>query len=164
MPFQRNIRHFLPRKAPREISGRKCHARMAKFSPCEMGVQISRCNCPKYRRKVLFGQVRRQIGEIIRQLCRQKQVEIIEGHAMPDHIHLVLSVPPKYSIAMLIGYIKGKSAIQIHRQLQSVKRGFTGKHFWSRGYCVSTVGLDEEMIREYVKHQNQLDRQEELDY
>jgi len=83
---------------------------------------------------------------------------------MPDHIHLVLSVPPKYSIAMLIGYIKGKSAIQIHRQLQSVKRGFTGKHFWSRGYCVSTVGLDEEMIREYVKHQDQLDRQEELDY
>ena len=119
---------------------------------------------PKYRRKVLFGRVRRQIGRIIRQLCRQKQVEIIEGHAMPDHIHLVLSVAPKYSIAMLIGYLKGKSAIQIHRQLQGVKKGFTGKHFWSRGYCVSTVGLDEKMIREYVKHQNDLDRQEEMDY
>jgi len=79
---------------------------------------------------------------------------------MPDHIHLVLSVPPKYSIAMFIGYLKGKSAIQIHRQLQGMKKGFTGKHFWSRGYCVSmsTVGLDEEMIREYVKHQNELDQ------
>jgi len=119
---------------------------------------------PKYRRKVLFGQIRKRIGEIIRQLCRQKQVELIEGHAMPDHIHLVLSVPPKYSIAMLIEYLKGKSAIQIHRQLQGVKKGFTGKHFWSRRYCVSTVGLDEEMIREYVKNQNELDRQEELDY
>jgi putative transposase len=85
---------------------------------------------PKYRRKVLSGRVRKQIGKILHQLCRQKQVEIIEGHAMPDHIHLVLSVPPKYSIAMLIGYLKGKLAIQIHRQLQGVKRGFPGKHFW----------------------------------
>jgi len=119
---------------------------------------------PKYRRKVLFGQIRQCIGEIIRQLCRQKQVELIEGHAMPDHIHLVLSVPPKYSIAMFIGYLKGKSAIQLHRQLQGVKKGFTGKHFWFRGYCVSTVGLGEEMIREYVRNQNELDRQEELDY
>ncbi len=90
-------------------------------------------------------------------------MELIEGHALPDHIHLVLSVPPKYSIAMMIGYLKGKSAIRIHRQLQGVKKGFTGKHFWSRGYCVSTVGLNEEEIRAYVRNQEQLDRQEELD-
>ena len=119
---------------------------------------------PKYRRKVIFGNIRRQIGQILRQLCRQKGVDLVEGNATRDHIHLVLSVPPKYSIAMLIGYLKGKSAIQIHRQHAGVKRGFTGKHFWSRGYCVSTVGLDEKMIREYVKHQNEMDQQEELNY
>ena len=117
---------------------------------------------PKCRKKVLFGRVRLEVGKIIRQLCRQKEVELIEGQACPDHIHLVLSVPPKYSIAMVIGYLKGKSAIQIHRQLQGVKKGFTGKHFWSRGYCVSTVGMDEETIRAYVRNQEELERQEEL--
>lgn len=117
---------------------------------------------PKYRRKVLFGKVRQRIGQILRQLCRQRGVELIEGHAMPDHIHLVLSVPPKYSLAMVVGYLKGKSAIQLHRQLLGVKQGFTGKHFWSRGYCVSTVGLDEKMIRAYVRNQEKIDRQEEL--
>ena len=83
---------------------------------------------------------------------------------MPDHIHLVLSVPPKYSIAMVMGYLKGKSAIHIHRQLQGVKQGFTGKHFWSRGYCVSTIGMDEETIRAYVRNQEELEKQEELDF
>ena len=117
---------------------------------------------PKYRRKMLFGKVRQRIGQILRQLCRQRGIELIEGHAMPDHIHLVLSVPPKYSLAMVVGYLKGKSAMQIHRQLLGVKQGFTGKHFWSRGYCVSTVGLDEKMIRAYVRNQEELDRQEEL--
>jgi putative transposase len=119
---------------------------------------------PKYRKKVLFGRVRRDVGKIIRQLCRQKDVELIEGHAMPDHIHLVLSVPPKYSIAMVMGYLKGKSAIHLHRQLQGVKQGFTGKHFWSRGYCVSTIGMDEETIRAYVRNQEELEKQEELDF
>ena len=120
---------------------------------------------PKYRKKVLFGRIRGEVGKIIRQLCRQKEVELIEGHAMPDHVHVLLSVPPKYSIAMIVGYLKGKSAIHIHRKLQGVKKGFTGKHFWSRGYCVSTVGLDEDTIREYVKNQEELDRQQkELDF
>jgi len=120
---------------------------------------------PKYRKKALFGRVRGEIGKIIRQLCQQKEVELIEGHAMPDHLHLVLSVPPKYSIAMIVGYLKGKSAIHIHRKMHVVKQGFTGKHFWSRGYCVSTVGLDEATIREYVKNQDELDRkQEEFDF
>ena len=119
---------------------------------------------PKYRKKVMYGRTRSDIGEIIRQLCRQKEVEIVEGLAMPDHIHLVLSIPPKYSVAMVVGYLKGKSAIQIHRKMLGVKKGFTGKHFWSRGYCVSTVGLDEAMIWAYVRHQEELDRQESLDF
>ena len=83
---------------------------------------------------------------------------------MPDHIHLVLSVPPKLSIAMVLGYLKGKSAIHIHRQLEGIKSGFTGKHFWSRGYCVSTIGLDEDTIRAYVRDQEHLEKQEELDF
>ena len=118
---------------------------------------------PKYRRKVLYGRLRRQIGNLLRQLCRQKGVDLLEGHAMPDHMHMVLRIPPKYSVAMVVGYVKGKSAIQIHRQWLGVEQGFTGKHFWSPGYCVSTVGLDEGAIRAYVRDQERLDRQEELD-
>ena len=102
---------------------------------------------PKYRRKSLFGHVRKRIGKIFQQLCRQKEIELVEGHAMLDHVHMVLSIPPKLSVAMAAGYLKGKSANQIHREALNVKQGFTGKHFWSRGYCVSTVGLDEQMIR-----------------
>ena len=119
---------------------------------------------PKYRKKVLYGRTRKRIGQILRQLCRQKGVEILEGHAMPDHIHLVLRIPPKFSVALVVGYLKGKSAIQIHREALSVKRGFTGKHFWSRGYCVSTVGLDEATVRAYVRNQEELDKQESLDF
>jgi putative transposase len=117
---------------------------------------------PKYRRKALFGHVRKRLGNILRQLCRQKEIELVEGHALLDHVHMVLSIPPKLSVAMAVGYLKGKSAIQIHREALNVKQGFTGKHFWSRGYCVSTVGLDEQMIRAYVKNQEDLDRQEDL--
>jgi putative transposase len=117
---------------------------------------------PKYRRKALFGHVRKRLGNIFRQLCRQKAIELVEGHALLDHVHMVLSIPPKLSVAMAVEYLKGKSAIQIHREALNVKQGFTGKHFWSRGYCVSTVGLDEQMIRAYVKNQEDLDRQEDL--
>ena len=117
---------------------------------------------PKYRRKALFGHVRKRLGNIFRQLCRQKEIELVEGHVLLDHVHMVLSIPPKLSVAMAVGYLKGKSAIQIHREALNVKQGFTGKHFWSRGYCVSTVGLDEQMIRAYVKNQEDLDRQEDL--
>ena len=119
---------------------------------------------PKYRKKVLYGRTRRQLGQILRQLCRQQGVEIMEGHAMPDHIHLVLRIPPKFSVALVVGYLKGKSAIQIHREALGVKKGFTGKHFWSRGYCVSTVGLDEATVRAYVRNQEELDKQESLDF
>ena len=111
---------------------------------------------PKYRRKVLYGKIRRGIGQILRDLCRQKNIELVEGKAMPDHIHMLLSVPPRYSIAMTIGYLKGKSATRIHRELLKTKGTLFGRSFWARGYCVSTVGLDEDQIRRYIRDQEKL--------
>ena len=90
---------------------------------------------PKYRRKVLYGRLRREIGRIVRDLCRQKGIGLVEGKAMPDHIHLLLSVPPKFSIAMTIGYQKGKSAVRIHRELLKAKGTLFGRTSWARGYC-----------------------------
>jgi len=116
---------------------------------------------PKYRHKVLFGKRRKRVGEILRELCRYKGVELLEGHAMPDHIHLCLAIPPKYSVAMTVGYLKGKSAIRVHRELLGRKRGFTNLHFWIRGYCVSTVGLDEDMVRSYIRNQERLEQGEQ---
>ncbi len=115
---------------------------------------------PKYRRKILYGKLRRKVGAILRDLCKQKGVDLLEGHAMPDHIHLCLSVPPRYSIAFVIGFLKGKSAIRIHRDLLNEGRRYP-MHFWAVGYCVSTVGLDEEMIRRYIQEQDKLDSQQE---
>ena len=103
-----------------------------------------------------------KIGEVLRQLCRQKEIGLLEGHAMPDHLHMLLSIPPKYSVAFTIGYLKGKSAVRIHRNILGNPR-VTGLHFWARGYCVSTVGLDEETIRKYIRDQEKIEnRQEEL--
>ena len=116
---------------------------------------------PKYRQKKFFGSSRSKIGEILRQLCRQKDIELLEGHAMPDHIHLLLSVPPKYAIAFAIGYLKGKSAVRIHRELFRTKGTLFGRSFWSRGYCVSTVGLGEAMIKQYIQNQEKDDRDQE---
>ena len=111
---------------------------------------------PKYRRKVLYGQLRAKVGPIIRELCQQKGVELLEGKAMADHIHLCLSIPPKYSVSHVVGYLKGKSAIRIHRELLCEKR-MTGLHFWAKGYCASTVGYDEEAIRRYIREQENHD-------
>ena len=111
---------------------------------------------PKYRKKLLYGKLRNQIGPILGELCRQKGVELVEGHGMPDHVHMCLSIPPKYSVANLIGFLKGKSAVRIHRQLLQEKRVY-GLHFWSVGYCVSTVGLDEQQIRRYIRDQEKLE-------
>ena len=113
---------------------------------------------PKYRRKVFYGKQRKRIGEILRELCRQKGVELVEGNAAVDHIHMLLSVPPKYSIAMTIGYLKGKSAIRINRELERVKGSLFGRSFWARGYCVSTVGLDEDTIRKYIREQEKKEK------
>src|SRR3954447_8890839 len=118
---------------------------------------------PKYRRKVLYGKMRRGIGQILWDLCRQKDIEMVEGKAMPDHIHMLLSVPPRYSIAMTIGYLKGKSAARIHRELLHTKGTLFGLSFWARGYCVSTVGLDEVQIRRYIREQEKLQRDRDQD-
>ena len=121
---------------------------------------------PKYRKKVFFGKMRRQVGRILRDLCRQRKIELLEGHAMADHIHMVLSIPPKYSVAHTIGFLKGKNAVRIHRELMKERR-MTGLHFWANGYCVSTIGLNEETIRRYVREQDQRERQQdqkELDF
>jgi putative transposase len=116
---------------------------------------------PKYRKKVIYGKIRHRVGEILRQLCRQKEIDLEEGNAMPDHIHMVLSVPPKYSVAMVIGFLKGKSAVRIHRQVLKTKGTLFGRTFWARGYCVSTVGLDEAQIRQYVRDQEKLQKDRE---
>ena len=115
---------------------------------------------PKYRRKMLYGKLRSKIGSILRDLCKQKGVELLEGHAMPDHIHMCLSVPPRYSIAYVVGFLKGKSAIRIHRDLLQEGRRYP-MHFWAIGYCVSTVGRNEEQIRQYIRDQETLNRDQE---
>ena len=119
---------------------------------------------PKYRKKLLYGKLRNQVGPILKELCRQKGVEVLEGHTMPDHVHMCLSVPPKYSIAFVIGFLKGKSAVRIHRELLHERR-LTGLHFWAAGYCVSTVGLDEDRVRRYIREQEELERRQgEFDF
>ena len=108
---------------------------------------------PKYRKKVLYKELRQFLGEILRNLAKQKECEIIEGHLMSDHIHMLISIPPKYSVAQVVGYIKGKSAIAIARTYMGRKKNFSGQSFWARGYHVSTVGRDEDMIKNYIRHQ-----------
>lgn len=114
---------------------------------------------PKCRRKVLYGQLRVHLGDVFRKLAGQKESRIEEGHLMPDHVHMLLSIPPKYSVSQVIGFIKGKSAIHLARVYGERKRNFVGQHFWARGFFVSTVGRDEAVIREYIKKQEKEDEQ-----
>jgi putative transposase len=116
---------------------------------------------PKYRQKVFYGKTRKRVGEILRGLCRQRSIELLEGRAMPDHVHMCLSIPPKYSVAYTVGFLKGKSAVRIHRELLGARR-MSGLSFWAVGYCVSTVGLDEEAIRKYVREQEKLETGQEM--
>ena len=113
---------------------------------------------PKCRRKVLFGRIRKHLGDLLHSLARQKECKILEGHLQPDHIHILISIPPKYSVAQVIGFIKGKSAIYIARMYLGQKQNFTGMHFWARGYYVSTVGADEETIANYIRNQEDEDK------
>ena len=113
---------------------------------------------PKYRRKVLYGELRKHLGEVFRRLAEQKGCKIEEGHLLPDHVHMMISIPPKYAVSQVVGYIKGKSAIHIARVYGEKKRNFVGQHFWARGYFVSTVGRDEAVIREYIRRQEEEDR------
>ena len=113
---------------------------------------------PKYRRKTLYVQLRREMGAVFRDLAQQRESEVLEGHLMTDHVHMLLSVPPKYSVAQVMGFIKGKSAIHIARVHAGWRRNFVGQHFWARGYWVSTVGKNEAAVRRYIQEQEKEDR------
>ena len=119
---------------------------------------------PKYRRKIIYYEWRKDIQQIIRDLCKWKGIEIIEGHMMPDHIHLLLSIPPKYSISQIMGYIKGKSAMMIFERHANLKYKFGNRHFWSTGYYVSSVGLNTATIQKYIREQEKQDQIEDKLY
>ena len=113
---------------------------------------------PKCRRKMLYAQLRRELGTVFRGLAEQKECKVEEGHLMPDHVHMLLSVPPKYSVSNVMGFIKGKSAIHIARVYAGRRRNFVGQHFWARGYWVSTVGKNEAAVRRYIQNQEKEDK------
>jgi len=112
---------------------------------------------PKYRKKAIYGALRGRLGDVFRTLAEQKESRIEEGHLMPDHVHMMISIPPKYSVAQVVGFIKGKSAIHIARNYTEQRRNFVGQHFWARGYFVTTVGRDEAAVREYIREQERED-------
>jgi putative transposase len=110
---------------------------------------------PKRRRKIIFGRLRQEVGVILRRLCEYKGVDLLEGKACLDHIHLCISIPPKYSVSTIVGYLKGKSAIIVFEKYSRLKKNFKGHSFWARGYYVSTVGLDEAKVRQYIQNQEE---------
>ena len=113
---------------------------------------------PKCRRKVLYGQVRQHLGKLFHELAGQRQSKILEGHLCVDHVQMLVRIPPKHSVSHVVGYVKGKSAIRVARYFMGRHRSFKGYHFWARGYFVSTVGIDEVVIREYIRNQEENDR------
>lgn len=113
---------------------------------------------PKYRRKALYGEIRQYLGEVFHDLARQKECRIEEGHLLIDHVHMLIRIPPKNAVSQVVGFLKGKSAIAIARTYLGRRRNFSGQHFWARGYFVSTVGVDEELIRNYIRNQEATDR------
>ena len=113
---------------------------------------------PKYRRKTLYVSLRRHLGTVFRELARQRECQIEEGHLMADHVHMLISIPPKYSVSQVMGYLKGKSAIHIARSWGGRRRNFVGQHFWARGYWVSTVGRNEAVVRQYIQEQEKADQ------
>ena len=114
---------------------------------------------PKRRRKALFGNLRRRLGPIFHELARQKECRIVQGHLLPDHVHMCVEIPPKYAVASIVGFLKGKSAIAIAREFAGKERNFTGEHFWARGYAVSTVGFNLEQVKAYIRAQEAEDEQ-----
>ena len=116
---------------------------------------------PKFRRKQLFGRVRKYLGPVFHELARQKESRIIQGHMMLDHVHMCICIPPKYSVSQVIGYLKGKSAIAVARQFGGRKRNFNGESLWARGYAVSTVGFELEQVRRYIRGQSERDMKED---
>jgi len=114
---------------------------------------------PKRRRKALFGSIRKELGVLFHDLARQKECQIVEGHLLPDHVHMCISIPPKYAVASVIGFIKGKSALAIARRFGGKDKNFIGEHFWARGYAVSTVGFELEQIKKYIREQEANDQE-----
>ena len=113
---------------------------------------------PKYRRKELFGKLRQELGSLFKDLAQRQESRVLEGHLLPDHVHMLISIPPKYAVSQVVGFIKGKSAIQIARVFLGRRKNFVGQHFWARGYFVSTVGIDEATLRAYIQAQEEEDR------
>ena len=113
---------------------------------------------PKYRRKAMFLEIRKFLGPVFHELARQKECRIVEGHLLSDHVHMCIEIPPKHAVASVIGFLKGKSAIAIARQFAGKQRNFEGENFWARGYAVSTVGFEEEVVRRYIREQDASNR------
>jgi putative transposase len=114
---------------------------------------------PKYRKKAIYGEIRKALGPIFHELAQQKGCKIIEGHLRPDHVHICIEIPPKYAVSSIVGYLKGKSAIEIARRFGGKQRNFNGEHFWARGYAISTVGLEVETVRAYIRDQETEDKE-----
>ena len=130
----------------------------------DLSLSHTRWNCqyhivfiPKYRRKEIYGKIRTDIGQIIRQLCAYKDVEIIEAHAMPDHIHMLVRMPPKIAVSNFMGYLKGKSSLMIFERHANLKYKYGNRNFWAKGFYVSTVGLDTKKVQEYIRDQEKED-------
>ena len=141
---------------------------MAKKTNDDSSLSHTRWNCkyhivfiPKYRRKEIYGKLRANIGQIIRQLCEYKDVEIIEAHAMSDHIHMLVKIPPKLAVSTFMGYLKGKSSLMIFEKYANMKYKYGNRHFWCRGYYVDTVGRNKKVIEQYIRNQLQQDYEEE---
>ena len=137
---------------------------MAKKPNDDSSLSHTRWNCkyhivfiPKYRRKEIYGKIRIDIGRIIRQLCEYKDVEIVEAHAMSDHIHMLVRIPPKISVSGFMGYLKGKSSLMIFERHANLKYKYGNRNFWAKGYFVSTVGLNTETVKEYIRNQEKED-------
>ena len=113
---------------------------------------------PKYRKKKIFNGLRKGLGSVFRELAAQKECKVVEGHLRPDHVHILLSIPPKLAVSSIVGFMKGKSAIYIARNFLGKRRNFVGESFWARGFYVTTVGLDEDVVRNYIKHQEKEDQ------
>ena len=130
----------------------------------DLSLSHTRWNCkyhivfiPKYRRKEIYGKLRSDIGQIIRQLCSYKDVEIMEAHAMPDHIHMLVRIPPKIAVSNFMGYLKGKSSLMIFERHANLKYKYGNRNFWAKGFFVSTVGLDTKKVQEYIRDQEKDD-------
>ena len=141
---------------------------MKTHSNDDLSLSHTRWNCkyhivfiPKYRRKEIYGKTRSEIGKIIRQLCEYKNVEIIEAHAMVDHIHMLVRIPPKISVSGFMGYLKGKSSLMIFERFANLKYKYGNRNFWAKGYYVSTVGLNAKVVEEYIRNQENEDMRED---